>query len=105
MNLTEYLKKHIGARYKLVEQWVEGDSYFNVVKIRQIYAIPNYRNRRRVINEFHSFDPDEVIHAPNVKFRVFPGGWENAECTRFSILICIVPTTDDEEEANDRTGC
>ena len=90
MNLTAWIGNVIGNRYKLIGQLIYGDGVSNLLHIQQIYSVPRFRNKEKVVSDFHKLNGSSDFQG-GLLVKAIPSGWAKADCSLYGVNVYILP--------------
>ena len=90
MNLTTWVGNIIGNRYKLIEQRICGDGVSNLLHIQQIYSVPRFRNKEKVVSDFRKLNGSSEFQ-DGLLVKAIPSGWAKADCSLYGVNVYILP--------------
>ena len=90
MNLTTWVGNIIGNRYKLIEQRICGDGVSNLLHIQQIYSVPRFRNKEKVVSDFRKLNGSSEFQ-DGLLVKASPSGWAKADCSLYGVNVYILP--------------
>ena len=90
MNLTTWVGNIIGNRYKLIEQRICGDGVSNLLHIQQIYSVPRFRNKEKVVSDFSKLNGSSEFQ-DGLLVKASPSGWAKADWALYGVDVYILP--------------